>query len=200
MTRISQTGLRAALAASLFSLSLGAAAFADTTYKIHKIIIKGNKSVATDVLMAKVATQPGSKVGADAISADAKSILEAYQKVPVDVNINATLNPAGSGSYDAVFTLVETASAPPPPPVKVNPKLHVMTFDGNKKIDSDTLAAAAGAKPGDELTNEKVAAMQQAIVAVYKAKNLGVTVDGENKNNNDGTYDVIWHITEGNHK
>ena len=80
----------------------------------------------------------------------------------------------------------------------VAPKLDAEIFDGNVVLSTDTLAAASGLKPGDDLSNEKIAAAEQAIKAAYDASKQPVSalITNENKPVAGGKYDVIWHITE----
>lgn len=187
---------RAAAAAGLFSLSLATSALAEATYKISKIAIMGNQAVSTDVLLSKISTKPGTRVPVAQVATDTQALKDAYANVPVDVNIASSLQPDKGGAYIAQFVITETKSAAPVV-TKVAPKLHELIFRGNHKLSTEVLAAAAGVKPGDDLSNDKITAMQQAIVGAYKAaKKLPVSVDGENQRRDDGSYDVIWNIDE----
>jgi outer membrane protein assembly factor BamA len=190
--------LKAALAATILAGTMTSVPglAADATYKIDQVIITGNKALATDALLSKVPFHHGQKVPQSQVAGAAQAILQAYNAVStVSVEIDVKLNPNKAlNAYNAVFALTETPAAIVE--TKVAPKLHALVFDGNTKIDSDTLAAALGVKPGDDLSNDKVKAMQVAIVAQYAAKKVNVAVSGENKKNDDGSYDVLWHITE----
>ena len=71
-------------------------------------------------------------------------------------------------------------------------------FAGNKALPTDKLTEAVGWTPGIELSNEKLSAGQQAILAAYKAAKLpvNVSVAGGTQALGNGTVDVTWTITE----
>jgi outer membrane protein assembly factor BamA len=70
-------------------------------------------------------------------------------------------------------------------------------FTGNNALTADELAAASGLKPGDELSNDKIKAAQQAIVDAYKAskKPVNVTITGA-VNQKGATVELVWTVVE----
>ena len=181
------------LGAALFAAP---AAWADQSWTLNKVIITGNKTVTTDKLMAVVHERPGSKITVDDITADR----DAISKVLEDAHVGGQVQPSmqAVGQKVNITFAIDDKGVQAPIVTKVAPKLDAEIFDGNTSIPSDKLAEASGLKPGDDLSNEKIAAAQAAIVAVYKAAKLpiGVSINGENKVVGDGKVDVYWHIIE----
>jgi len=171
-------------------------AWAETTYTVSKVTIVGNTSVPTAQLLAVVQEHPGSKVTVNDIIADRDAISKVLETAHVVGSVKPSIKTQGAKS-EVVFT-VDDQGVQAPVVTKVAPKLDQEIFVGNASIPSDTLAAASGIKPGDELSNEKIAAAQQAIFNTYKTAKLpvSVSISGENKAVPGGKYDVIWHITE----
>ncbi len=189
--------MRKILTATLLAASFLAPVAANAaTYTINKVVITGNKLISLDKLTAAIKVHHGAKVSPDDLKADDAAIAALYDAANIGLRRKVTLLPSTEGRYNAVFALEEV---PPPPPTvtMVHPKLHEMQFVGNKAVPTAALMQAANMKPGDELTNEKIAEVQKAIKSVYDTKKVNGAIAGENRKNADGTYDVIWTITEG---
>jgi len=172
------------------------AAWADPSWTLNKVIISGSQTVPTEKLMSVVQEKPGHKITKDDIYADR----DAISKVLEDAHVKGSVNPSmqAVGQKVNIIFAIEDQGVQAPVVTHVAPKLHDQIFDGNKAIPSDKLAAATGLTAGEDLSNEKVLAAEQAINGVYKAAKLPINValTGETKKLDDGTYDVIWHITE----
>jgi outer membrane protein assembly factor BamA len=181
------------LGAGLFAAS---AAQADQTYLVGKVTITGNKSVPTSQLLAAVQEKPGQRVSVNDIIADR----DAISKVLEDAHVQGSVKPSikTQGAKSEVIFAIEDEGIHAPVVTTVAPKLDQEIFQGNVSLSADQLNAASGLKPGEDLSNEKIAAAQQAIVGAYKAAKLpvSVTINGENKKLDNGTYDIVWHITE----
>jgi outer membrane protein assembly factor BamA len=172
------------------------AAWAETTYNVSKVTIVGNKSVPTDQLLAVVQEHPGSKVTVNDIIADRDAISKVLENAHVVGSVKPSIKTQGAKS-EVIFT-VDDQGVQAPVVTHVAPKLDQQIFEGNNSIPSDKLAAATGLTPGEDLSNEKISAAQQAIFNTYKTAKLpiSVSISGENKAVAGGKYDVIWHITE----
>jgi outer membrane protein assembly factor BamA len=172
------------------------AAQADQTYLVSKVTITGIKSVPASQLYAVVQEKPGQRVSVNDIIADR----DAISKVLEDAHVLGSVKPSvkTQGAKSEVVFAIEDQGVHAPVVNTVAPKLDQEIFQGNVSLPADKLSAATGLKPGDALSNEKIAAAQQAIVAAYKAAKLpiAVTINGENKKLDNGTYDIVWHITE----
>lgn len=182
------------------ALATAPAAWAEPTWTLNKVIITGNTTLSTDQLMAVVQEKPGYKITVGDITADRDAITKALEDAHSSAtSVSPTMQAVGQ-RVNITFAIVNDRGAQAPVVTKVAPKLHEEIFDGNKLVSSDTLAAAAGLKPGQDLSNDTVLAAENAIKAAYAAAKLpagvGVGITGENKKLSDGSYDVIWHITE----
>jgi outer membrane protein assembly factor BamA len=172
------------------------AARAETTWIINKVFITGSKTVPTDKLFAVVQEHSGSKVTVNEIQSDRDAISKVLEDAHVGGAVQPSMKAVGQ-KVDITFA-IQDEGVQAPVVTKVAPKLDAEIFDGNASIPSDKLAAASGLTPGEDLTNEKITAAQQAIVATYKAAKLpiGVSINGENKVVGNGKVDVYWHIVE----
>ena len=101
-----------------------------------------------------------------------------------------------NGHIDSIFDVtdngIQTATV-----TTVAPKLNDQVFSGNNVLTANELTTATGLKPGDELSNDKIKAAQEAIVAAYKAskKPVNVTVSGA-INQKGSTVEVVWTVVE----
>jgi outer membrane protein assembly factor BamA len=172
------------------------AAWADTVYNVAKVTIVGSKTVPNEKLYAVIQEHPGQKVTVNDIIADR----DAISKVLEDAHVGGAVKPSvkTTGTKSEIIFSIEDQGVQAPVVTKVAPKLDAEIFDGNVSIPSDKLAAASGINPGDDLSNEKIAAAQAAIMATYKAAKLpvNVSISGENKVVGNGKIDVYWHIVE----
>jgi outer membrane protein assembly factor BamA len=173
------------------------AAWADTTYTVDQVIINGSKTVPTEKLLAAISEHAGSRVTQADIVADQDAILKVLGAANVVGGIQTSMRNKPKNHIDVIFA-VNDQGAQAPIVTKVAPKLNTETFVGNAAIASDKLEAAAGLKPGDDLTNEKIGAAQQAILAVYKAAKLPLSIklSGATRVVAGGKVDVIWTIVE----
>jgi outer membrane protein assembly factor BamA len=176
------------------------AAWADPSWTLNKVIITGNKTLTTEQLMAVVQEKPGHKITVAEITADRDAITKALEDAHSSAtSINPSMQAVGQ-KVNIIFAVIDDKGAQAPVVTKVAPKLHEEIFDGNKSVPTEQLVAASGLTPGQDLSNEKVLAAENAINATYKAAKLppglGVNITGETKRLDNGTYDVIWHITE----
>jgi len=189
-----QRTLNALLLAS--ALFVASPAWADTVYNVSKVIITGNKSVTTDKLMAVVQEHPGSKVTVADIQADLAAITKVLEDSHVAGSVNVSVRT--EGALSEIIFAVNDQGTYTPQVTTVAPKLDAEIFDGNASIPTATLATATGLKPGDDLSNAKILAAEQAIIAAYKGAKLpvGMAISGENKQLANGTVDVYWHIVE----
>jgi len=189
-----QHSLRALLLTT--SLLAAAPAWADAVYNLGKVIITGNKSVTTDKLMAVVKERPGTKITVSDIQADLNAIAQVLKNADVVGGLTPSVRTEGNVS-DVIFT-INDQGVQAPTVTTVAPKLDAEIFDGNASVPSATLAVASGLNPGDDLSNAKLVAAEQAIVTAYKSAKVSVSVqiNDENKRLANGNYDVIWHIVE----
>ena len=172
------------------------AALADASYIVDKVTITGSKTVPVETLYAAIEEHKGSTVTQADIDADQDKILKVLGDANVGGGIKTSMASRGK-HIEVTFAITDTGKQAPVV-TKVAPKLHAELFDGNKSLSTDKLMAASGLNPGDALSNGKIAAAQQAIIAAYKAAKLPVNVQisGENRSVSPGQVDVVWHVTE----
>ncbi len=172
------------------------AAWADTTYIVDKVIISGSKTVPVEKLYAAIQEHPGSQVTTADIIADQDAITKVLGDNHVVGGIKTSM--AAKGKHITVTFALDDQGAQAPIVTHVAPKLDREIFNGNNAISTDKLEAASGLTPGEDLSNEKIVAAEQAILALYKASKLPISVNisGENKSVGNGKIDVIWNIIE----
>lgn len=194
MSSVSMRGLGAL--ALLAGVAAAAPAMAQS-FKLDTIEINGLKSVTDAQVRPALKEQPGDTVTIDQIKADQDLLVSALEKLHVTGGVTTGLRDKKNGHADIIFT-VNDNGIQAPVVTTVAPKLHNQTFTGNKSVDSDKLLAATGVKPGDELTNERIAEIQKNIGNAYKEAKVpvDVTVAGVNTRLPDGSYDIQWQITE----
>ena len=71
-----------------------------------------------------------------------------------------------------------------------------VVFTGNKKVSTADLQAATALKAGSEVSNDTVSADQQAIQALYKKKNVSMSVGMTPTYPTPGHAVVTWTIVE----
>ncbi len=172
------------------------AATAESSYVVDKVTITGSKTVPVETLYAAIQEHKGSTVTRDDIVADQDRILKVLGDASVGGGIKTSM--ASRGKHIEVTFIINDTGKQVPVVTTVAAKLHAQVFDGNASISSDKLAAASGLKPGDAISNEKVLAAENAILAVYKAAKLplSVSIGGGPQKYSATEYDLLWHIKE----
>ena len=186
------------MAAALFcSVALSAGAAHAQTYTVDKVTITGSKTVPTADLLAAIQEHKGSKVTKDEIIADQDAITNVLHKANVVGGIKTSMASKPGNHIEVVFAL-DDQGAQAPVITKVAPKLHAETFAGNVFESTANLQAAAALNPGDSLSNDKIAAAQKALVALYAAAKapVSVSVGVDFKTVSPGLVDVVWTIVE----
>ncbi len=188
-----------ALGAGAFCVAAsGAAAAEPAAHTLDKVTITGSKTVPTADLQAVVQEQPGTKVTNDEIAADQKRIEEVLAKANVVGGIKTLVASYPKTHHITVQFVIDDHGAQAPTVTKVNARLDAQTFSGNASMTPDKLVAATGLRPGDEVTQAKLAAAQKAIGDAYKAAKLpvDVSVEADPKMLGNGKVAVAWVIKE----
>ncbi len=173
------------------------AARADTTYTVDKITITGSKTVPTQTILDALSIHKGSHVTQADIVAGQDDVANTLKKANVVGGIKTGMRSLPKNHVEVIY-MIDDQGAQAPVVNHVLPKLHAETFAGNKALPTDQLRAAAGLTPGQDLSNDKIAAAQQAIIAAYKAakKPVDVQVSGAISQSKGGLTDVTWNIIE----
>ena len=197
MTHAFRALLLAGGAVAMSQVALAAEDY-DTPHVLDKVTIVGAHSVPANELYPVLQEHAGAKVTKSEIIADRDALSKALEDKHVTGSVmpSIALLPA-SKHVNVTFTIKDTGIQTPQT-VKVAPKLHQQVFQGNASVSSDKLQTATGLHPGDELSNEKLAAAQQAVVQAYKDAKLPVSVNvgATPKSLGNGTDDIVWQITE----
>jgi outer membrane protein assembly factor BamA len=170
-------------------------ALADTTHTLDKINIRGLKSADPAAIAAQLKDQPGAKVTKDDILGDQDQLEKVLEAQHITGAIKTSLLTKGNGHVEIIFD-VDDQGVAKPVTTMVAPKLKTQVFVGNAKISSDDLLAASGLTPGEDLSTDKIVAAQAAIGAVYKKRDIGVSIQESNAQSPDGTVQITWTITE----
>ncbi|HTZ69057.1 MAG TPA: POTRA domain-containing protein [Acetobacteraceae bacterium] len=182
----------AALAAAALTAS---AAHAQTTYKLDKIEINGVKSVPTPPLLAGLKDHSGETVTTNDLLADQDALSKELEAQHVVGGVKTSLRNKNNGHIDLIFD-VDDQGVQAPKVVTVAPKLGTQSFVGNNTLSSEDLAAATGLKAGDDLSDAKIQAAQQAILAAYKKANkVNANITGAVKQNGESA-NLVWTIAE----
>jgi outer membrane protein assembly factor BamA len=181
---------------ALAAVTLTAGPALAQTYTLDKIQINGLKSASPDEMRAALKEKVGTKVTTDDLVADVTVLEKALEAKNVVGSVKVSMANKHNGHIDSIFDVtdngIQTATI-----TTVSPKLNDQVFTGNNVLTADELTAASGLKPGEELSNDKIKAAQQAMIDAYKAskKPVNVTITGAIKQTG-GTVEVAWTIVE----
>jgi outer membrane protein assembly factor BamA len=164
-------------------------------YTLDKIEINGLKSADPSTIAAQLKDQPGAKVTTDDILGDQDQLEKLLEAQHITGAIKTSLRNKHHGHVDVIFDVADTGVAAPVV-TTVAPKLKSQTFVGNNKVSADDLQAASGLTPGEDLSTDKIVAAQNAIGAIYKKRNIGVSIQESNAQAADGSVQITWTITE----
>lgn len=181
---------------ALAAATLAAGPALAQTYVLDKIEINGLKSVSPDEARAALNEKPGTKVTTDDLVADVSVLEKALEAKHVVGSVKVSMANKHNGHIDSIFDVTDNGIQTPTV-VTMSPKLNDQVFTGNNVLTADQLTAASGLKPGDELSNDKIKAAQQAIVDAYKAskKPVNVTITGA-VNQKGATVELVWTVVE----
>ncbi len=179
------------------TLLAAGAARADTTYTVDKITITGSKTVPTQTILSSLSIHKGSQVTQADIVAGQDDVAATLKKANVVGGIKTAMRSLPKNHVEVIYT-IDDQGAHAPTVSHVAPKLHAEVFAGNKVLPTDQLTTAAGLTLGQDLSNEKITAAQQAIVAAYKAAKqpVNVQVAASITQSGNGQADITWNITE----
>jgi outer membrane protein assembly factor BamA len=189
-------------AASLLALTFAATPALAQSFKLDKIEINGVTSVPVQPLRDGLKEHPGDTVTTDQVLADQDILTKELETAHVTGGVKTSLRNKANGHKDVIFAVNDTGVAKP---VVTTTALHVahLTFTGNQWMTNDELAAAAGLKPGDVITDQVLNDATQKIGAAYKKiSDLKATQAGQTNVAVQYTYptpgmvDVTWTFTQ----
>jgi outer membrane protein assembly factor BamA len=181
---------------ALAAATLAAGPALAQTSTLDKIQINGLNSASPDEMRAALNEKPGTKVTTGDLVADVSVLEKALEAKHVVGSVKVSMANKHNGHIDSIFDVtdngIQTATI-----TTVAPKLNDQVFSGNNVLTASDLATASGLKPGDELSNDKIKAAQEALVAAYKAskKPVNVTISGA-INQKGATVELVWTVVE----
>ena len=171
--------LLAALPAGLLAAPSAACAqaAADQGIKLLRISIVGNHRVPTADIRRALPVHAGETVSKADLLAGMNAIVDVYRKANVGASFKARMTAPHPGEA-AVTYLIQEQAAPAAQAAAVL-RLDKVTFEGNKKVASDAIASVLTLKPGEVVSDAAVSANRDAILALYKKKNVGAQITPE---------------------
>jgi len=142
--------------------------------KLVRVTVSGNHQVPTAAIRRAMTIHPGETVTRADLQANLNAIVDVYRKANVGASFKQRLTISPNGRTDVAYLIAEQApqAAPAPAVLRVD---HV-TFEGNKAVSSDAIRSVITLRPGQPVSNADVAANMQAIMQLYRKKNVGVTI------------------------
>ncbi len=172
------------------------------SFTINKIEINGVTSVPVQPLRDGLKEHPGDTVTTNDVLADQDQLTKSLEAAHVTGGVKTSLRNLPKNRKDIIFDVADTGVQKP---IVTTTALHVahVTFNGNKYLSSDELAAAAQMKPGDVVTDQSIQDAEARIGAAYKkATDIKAQVAGKTNIQPAITYpkpglvDVVWSFTE----
>lgn len=147
------------------------AADAPLTLKILKV--GGNKTVATDDIMAVLPYHVGDRVTRNQLDAGVQKVAELYKAQ----NKGAKFSQKERFVKNTVqFHLVIEEQAPEAAPAPAAFVLDKVEFTGNKKVPTAELEAATTLRSGAVVNTEAVSADAASMQKIYQKRNVGVQI------------------------
>jgi outer membrane protein assembly factor BamA len=162
-------------ASAFVALPVAAQAQSTASYTLNKVTFEGTAQVPTAELQAALPFQVGQKIDHAALQANMNAVQAVYQKHNVGAGITQRMTVFHKTRADIAYVFEEKAPVAPTV-THVGITADSVAVSGNIKVKTADILAAAGIKPGDSLTNEKIQAAQTAIVALYKKANIGSSI------------------------
>jgi outer membrane protein assembly factor BamA len=171
----------------LAAILVGPGAYAaQSTWTLTKVTFQGNTQVPTSELQAALPIQPGDTIDKAGAQDELDAIGSVYKKHNVGVGISQRMSAQGK---KASITYILTEQAPTAPTVvHIGITVDSVSVTGNSRVPTSAILAAANIPVGSQISNDKIAAAQSAITALYKKKNVGASVA------TDWTYPQPQHV------
>ena len=160
--------------ALLIPTAAHAAVDSSQSMKLLKLAVTGNKQVPTSSIEQAMTLHVGERVTRADLATNFNAVVDVYRKANVGAKFKQKMTIPRPGQVRVEYIIEEQAPLPPQAPATL--RLDQVTFEGNKKIPDATIRSAIPLKPGDIVTNDKVASTLRAIVGLYKKAGIGVKV------------------------
>lgn len=161
--------------------------------KLMTVAVQGNSNVATADILQAFGYHAGDMVTRDDLAAAQKRVGDLYSARKVGVSLGEQMRI--SGKAVSVKLVIEEQAPGVATPVAL--VLDKVEFQGNKKVSTADLEAATKLRAGGAVSNELLAADQQAIQALYKSKNVAGSIQPQaTYPNHDQHVVLVWSIHE----
>ncbi|MCQ8239999.1 POTRA domain-containing protein [Rhizosaccharibacter radicis] len=166
----------------------------DKSYTLTGVTFQGNEKISSEELQAALPIQPGQPIDKAGLQENINAVVATYQKHNIGVKISQRMRELHNKATIA-YTLEEQAPVAPTV-THVGITADSVTASGNKKISTADIIAAGGIKPGDQITQAKLAQAQAAISALYKKANIGSSVGTDWTNTAPQHIALVYKIEE----
>nr|WP_321984885.1 POTRA domain-containing protein [uncultured Lichenicoccus sp.] len=142
--------------------------------KLQRIEVIGNHRVPTADIDSAMTVHVGQKVTKADLAANENAVVGVYTHANVGASLKQRLTIQPSGAVTAAYIITEQAAPAPQGPAVL--RLDRVTVEGNSLITTQAIDSAITLHPGDVVDEARVAANMQAILALYKKKNVGAQI------------------------
>ncbi|TLU74487.1 hypothetical protein FE263_04765 [Lichenicoccus roseus] len=170
--KIDRLFVRAAMVTALAATP--ALAQAPKVMKVQRIEVIGNHRVPTADIDNAMTVHVGDKVTKADLVANENAVVGVYQHANVGASLKQRLTIQPSGAVTVAYLITEQAAPAPQGPAVL--RVDRVTVEGNSKVSTQEIDGVITLHPGDVVDEAKVSANMQAILALYKKKNIGVQI------------------------
>ncbi|RAI00290.1 outer membrane protein assembly factor BamA [Acuticoccus sediminis] len=169
--------LRAAVLSVVLTVGLVTAGAPAIAAVVSSIVVQGNTRVSDETVKAYVTVAPGQSFGPEQVSESIEALFA------TGLFSNVTIRQSGS-------SLVVT--------VEENATINRVSFEGNRAINDERLAAVVESKSRSIFSRNQVQADTQRILEVYRRRgNYRASVEPQTIDRGEGRVDLIFLINEG---
>ncbi len=171
--KIDRLLVRAALLSAL-APAVASAQGVPSVMKLQRIEVIGNHRVSTTDIDSAMTVHVGQKVTKADLMANESAVVDVYKHANVGASLRQRLTVQPSGAATVTYLITEQAAPAPQGPAVL--RVDKVTVEGNSLITTDAIDSVITLHPGDAVDEAKVTANMQAILALYKKKNVGVQI------------------------
>lgn len=142
--------------------------------KLQRIEVIGNHRVPTADIDSAMTVHVGQKITKADLAANENAVIDVYKHANVGASLRQRLTVQPSGAATVAYLITEQAAPAPQGPAVL--RVDKVTVEGNNKITTDAIDSVITLHPGDIVDEAKVTANMQAILALYKKKNVGAQI------------------------
>ncbi len=142
--------------------------------KLQRIEVIGNHRVPTTDIDSAMTVHVGQKVTRADLVANENAVVDVYRHANVGASLKQRLTIQPSGAATVAYLITEQAAPAPQGPAVL--RVDKVTVEGNSLITTEAIDSVITLRPGDTVDEAKVTTNMQAILALYKKKNVGAQI------------------------